>query len=1286
MTGIELLAPLRIETRFRPPDVASGQPNWVMCLRVFPDEFSIARPPPLPSTEEFDRLDQYLAAPFQKATVDKSAAFRTLAGALGAPRAVWLLRTIATEQTDPDRPPVADRSTPHTRDPKAWPVPHLPSLPPILQVWTTPAGGGPPSLAASMTVDRLAVASDLRLKAFDDSASLRGGDLPVTWWTSFERAKQVGLGVEITLGPGVPDFEALFVVGIGDSDPSPLVMAHANAGRLAVLAPGTPTNTVAGGVTTELGNDPDMWFPLVDANPAAQPAAMDVYDVLTGAGTAPFPLQGGDLSQGRVGLVLVTALWPVLWSRAIRDVAGAGKVEESIAEWAMEFLAPEGAHPAVRVGEQPYGLLPATSLLRWVPEAGDPQAEQVIIGWASGWRAMAASAAEPGGTVADATTETLLAKLGQHAPTLDWGARFVMPLALARAWRAWHGMPQVDETPWDDMTAEALVGIPSPLQPVSPVSALQPLPARAFDKPDVIERLAESSPTDLVEGKFPLGILGHLVRESLLIARARAGLAYASYSAGTPIDPAAMVALWPGAAADDLVDLAMAGHDTAVSAIESSGDAEGRVIARRLRRTQKAVSELAHLLEMQPEPVYAALLAALDTASFRVDPWIIGLAERRRRDMAGRRAPLRLGAYGWVDRPFPYAPGTGNTLPPGPTDAGLLHAPSPTQALTAALLRDAAIRMPGDDRWNITIDSSKVRSASRIAERVRLGVHPYEALGLEVERRAGAWDTVRVLRQAFPYRDGTDERQTCDGARALRAILHGAEPLPAGLPSDLASRLRPVDDVLDTYADLLVADGVQALVSGRADLANAAMEAAAGLGAPPELRAIRTPRNATTIRVSAWALVPGAEAAAGSGASVIADPALASLIDDEVGAPAQWTWTVTNLAGSTIVSLADRGLRGVEVLDLSTSALAATLQRTIPGPVDVVSNGGAERCESARRLADLLGGGDANPPVPSTGTSRDDASASESADPLRAAILTDLSARLASLIAAAGDLITAIDVADPGDPTVLATVFAASARWRIEPADDTIPAADRLQSVRTAAAARITAAANVPATVNALRAAIRTLCGNTRLPILPRVPASLLPPLTPVGTDAHGRPETDRTWLEIVAAVHPRLALLEARQLNVSLPVWPAAMSTSASGDPWIHPGHLDQTDSPQVVVAYGPAVPGAGNVASSNTVAIAGLDAWVDSIPSSTHATSAAFGFNGPKSRAPQAIILAVPPDTSHRITSDELLDIVRETRQLVRARAARPDNTRQFRVATPSALARATEPAGFLDGWETP
>ena len=122
--------------------------------------------------------------------------------------------------------------------------------------------------------------------------------------------------------------------------------------------------------------------------------------------------------------------------------------------------------------------------------------------------------------------------------------------------------------------------------------------------------------------------------------------------------------------------------------------------------------------------LFRAVLAALDTAAFRVDPWLTGIAERRLQAMIADGARFRLGAYGWVDAPAPFAGVPGGPLAPGPTSAGLLHAPSPAQALTAALLRDAAVRYPGSDRWNLTIDSAKVRASAALAERVRLGTPP----------------------------------------------------------------------------------------------------------------------------------------------------------------------------------------------------------------------------------------------------------------------------------------------------------------------------------------------------------------------------------------------------------------------------------------------------------------------------------------------------------------------------------------------------------------------------------
>lgn len=60
---------------------------------------------------------------------------------------------------------------------------------------------------------------------------------------------------------------------------------------------------------------------------------------------------------------------------------------------------------------------------------------------------------------------------------------------------------------------------------------------------------------------------------------------------------------------------------------------------------------------------------------------------------------------------------------PGPTEGGLLHAPSPAQAFTSIVLRDKAINDPQTDRWQMDLTSSAIRTAARLADEVRLGQH-----------------------------------------------------------------------------------------------------------------------------------------------------------------------------------------------------------------------------------------------------------------------------------------------------------------------------------------------------------------------------------------------------------------------------------------------------------------------------------------------------------------------------------------------------------------------------------
>src|SRR4029077_4878907 len=114
----------------------------------------------------------------------------------------------------------------------------------------------------------------------------------------------------------------------------------------------------------------------------------------------------------------------------------------------------------------------------------------------------------------------------------------------------------------------------------------------------------------------------------------------------------------------------------------AAADPAAQEIASRFREVQEALEVIADLWQVMPGQIFRGVLAALDTAALRVDPWLTGIAERRLQQMIAADAPFYAGAYGWVDAPAPYAGIGGGPLAPGPTVAGLLHAPSYAQALT----------------------------------------------------------------------------------------------------------------------------------------------------------------------------------------------------------------------------------------------------------------------------------------------------------------------------------------------------------------------------------------------------------------------------------------------------------------------------------------------------------------------------------------------------------------------------------------------------------------------------
>ncbi|KGN39775.1 hypothetical protein N801_19045 [Knoellia aerolata DSM 18566] len=1219
MTGIEVLAPLRLETRFvAPQDRDDGVAQWMLRLRVFPDEFSIRRGGEPPSPDELDRVEDVVGSLAAQTPLDVPAAFASLAAAVGGARALWLWRSFVVDDGSGvltvDRGAQTVRGAVITQSPVG--------LPRRLDVWFVSTNGSR-DLVAELNLDLEQIALDLQHERFHDP-TLGVGELPNTWWLSYPRAVEVGLGIDIDMGAQPPDLDALLVVGGGEVPAEDLVDAHNAAGRLAVLAPGTPTNTVEGDATADLGGDPDSWSALLDLAASDQPSSTAALTALTGRmPPSAMPMLGGHLDHFGPGCLAVEGLWPVLWGRALRDVLGAGAIELDVARWARDYLRVEGSRPAIRIGEQPYGLLPTSAFERWVSapeeETRISEVEERILRWALPWRAGAAKAAESAGhgSVRGADTALLLGAMSRNAPTRHWRVRPVTELHIVQAARALSAMPPMPASEWDRNSALAWRDVPYPQTPKGPAGGVGALPGPAEDEhedPGLLHEMCFMHPERLYfDPGQPLGLVGHLVREALLVSRAILGEAVVRWRAGDPVELGQPIPFDE----DQFSSYVMAGDEDALEELRSASDDNGRFLAKRFDRVRDALSTTADLWERRHDQLFAGVLAALDTASFRVDPWLTGVAERRLERFAADGAPFLLGAYGWVDAPKPYSGDGTDALAPGPTRAGMVHAPSHSQALAAALLRDAAVRYPDEDRWRIGIDSAKVRAAVSLAERVRLGVHPYEALGLEVERLAGSWDVVRILRRDYPTAADQQLRRVCDGAQVLRAAREGR--LSADLPGDLAGVLTPLDDVLDTYADLLVLDGAHALVSGRADLANAAMEAAAGLGAPPELRALRTPRAATTVRVSAWAVLP---------------------------------------AG---------GDHGRSVLEVADPGYAAALGGTPLGD------------PAAERLAVVLGGGEDDAPEPSlTGGSYEVPNPDGADANLRAAMVLDLQARLQALAALANQTADEIRSIDPDTAGAPQRCRELTAPWGYAPEDalDTVVADQpevRAPELCRAAASllqdRVATATGgaAPTTTSGLRRAIRTLAGHQLLPVLPIVDRSMVPVL-------RGAAGMDVSWLEVVAAVRPRLAALEAQQLDPSQPEWSAAVAApEGSVDPW-HP------EGP-VIVAYGPGltdpVPGTGQVA------ISVLDAWTDSVPSRRHTTSAVFGFNAPKSRAPQAILIAVPPDPHERLTNEGLVEVVLGTRELAHARGAGPGDRDGLPYSTPSPLVHQAEPVDFLAGW---
>ena len=656
------------------------------------------------------------------------------------------------------------------------------------------------------------------------------------------------------------------------------------------------------------------------------------------------------------------------------------------------------------------------------------------------------------------------------------------------------------------------------------------------------------------------------------------------------------------------------------------------------------------------------LRAAIDTSSHRIAPWLTAIPLRRLDALQGTGSLRRmLGAYGWVDAP---APGH-----PGPTAAGLLHTPSASSALAAAVLRDRAVSDPSP-RWAMNITSRSARAADRIAAEVRNGAHLNEAMGREVERIVGRAADIQALRTAFPVRTEHAGRRTCDGMKVLAATQ-----LPVTLDAAEQAAMDELRAALDAYGDLLVADAVHLLVEGRADTAGQVMDAAAGLSQPPELSLLRTARDGRGISSSVVIALPYLPAAAlpadASERALVSptatlDQSAAAQLAAHAETAAEWDFTVGS-AGQA-VTLADLGLTPADALSLPRSTverLAVEFAGTTA--TGVTGGSGGDRYERAAELAGLIGRNPATRRVLSENRTAD-----PPGDPVDPELITRYAAVRDIAVALAGELraqVTLLGASDLGQANqqALGRLLAACTRWGIAPDPPGPPGPGRVAATARLALpqieARLAAAPDQAAAAQLSRAAFldaaAALVSPTgQLAITATAPASTIPAVQAAAG-------LDDTWLTVVASVRPALARLEAHQLTAvqALTAW-----ANRATDPW----QTDTGDTRPLVVLY---AAGALNLTAPGAqIAAAALDQFDEVIPAVDQRTGAAFGFDAPASRAQQAILLAVPPSTATPLDQATLAQILVETRELAHARMARPvDLDTQFWGLAPTCLVPA-------------
>lgn len=1323
-----LLLPVRLETRFAWREADDGvtltrpaEPvaTPLLLLRIYPDDVHVDQHDAVLTRQELRWQRDYLkAAAVGRDRAHFVAAWETLVQRAGPTRAAWIIRN-----RPPAKPVVVERTLGRAA--------RAALLPDRFEAIVDVHDGPRVRQLGELVREPLDVTPDPALGA--------GG---LSWMTDLGEAVRAGTAITVPLPPTgrsrPPDLDLVVVVGVhatrdaaaSAAELTRLFDAHHWTSGLSFVRPGAATNAIPGERPDRTTAPPiDRVFAVEgDLAPLTPPATLvdvppcDGLDaaLLLGLDPAVFGHVAGADGRVRQGgrdlRRILAAAWQGPMEHLFSTLVGPDRLAEAVDLYVQDVDA-LGPVPALRVGDQPYGVLPVSVL---TPEDGDlgPLERGVLDAVqalrAAVWHPAAALGPRIGGPPADPTA-TLLALLRQDGVATGVSVRPALGPVAAAALVSSLDPARAAALAAARAGVEDLVAALSPAARAAPGAAgllllddlpttlplVGPAPAAALDRlsfyaPDPTALLelvyAQTPEPSLLATIARLALVGSADRatRALLLADGQTDAATTAlwdreWDDGTTPNYELAVRLSNALSGDPFVPL-YAALTGAAPPPGSEPFLAARAAIRSLAMPPGGVPGGAS--RHHAELLETLLRAELGAIATRLDPWLTALATlrlQRGRSQPGHDRTLVVGAYGVLVDVVPAAgrlrPATQDEVPAdqagaayrSTSDPGWVHAPSVGHAVTAAVLRSAHLGhrrlapAAGRDAFAVDLSSRRVRTARYLLAGVREGQPLAALLGYRIERRLR--DTapagVAVLRRAAPlvagklttHAAGAVEQAAADSVVDALALLEAVgEPTAARVEAALTPHRGAVTD-LDWPAVLAAAR--QALDDAR-DAADAVADLLVAEGVFQLVQGNAT-RSAGAVDAIAAAGSPPPEPAVVD--QVRGGTAAVHRLVVTLPVPALGAGPADDPAGWAVTPRAEL-----------EPALEAWARSVLPPPPAVLV---------PLRLAAL----DVVAATPEQLLARVAAAGAATPAPGDVGDVLEAAAALRELLAEARPLAPA-DLAPSGvgpdataatgEALVRLTGFAgrmATARAALDAAvtagdpaalRDALLTADLLGTSQPVPAGDdaddLAAAARTARTELATRLAAddETQPVAERARLLAEGRAWVLPAVTPA-TAFPGPAPAGATAEEIerhvarACAVRPAVARLD-RVLGV--------VEALTGGSPPLSVTQYPAEPGERWVALDGPVRGGRTAVVAhapapvGDTFAGVFLDEWTDVVPDTEVTTSIAFGYDAPSAAPPNVALLGAGRPGAERWTNDELAALVRQALGVARLRAVDSDS----------------------------